>query len=101
MEGYAGQQLIVYDDFDFPALSKYGIDPTALIIANGEWENEKVSVGPARFQQYYYPADQQRIVIIITNTFYDWFRSDRIDSRTALSFDFDNYHPNPPSDEDV
>lgn len=89
MEGYAGQQLIVYDDFDFPALGKYGIDPTELLIKNGEYEYEKVSVGQARYQQYFYPPDQQRIVIIITNTVYDWMQSDRVQTRCAQMIDFD------------
>lgn len=89
MEGYSGQQLIVYDDFDFPALSKFGHDPTQLLIKNGEYEYEKVSVGQTRYQQYFYPANQQRIVIILTNTVYDWMSSERIQSRCVQMIDFD------------
>lgn len=90
MEGYSGQQVIVYDDFDFPSLVKYGHDPTQLLIANGEYEYEKVSVGAARFQQYFYPANQQRIVILLMNTpLPDWVYSERVQSRVVLMFNFD------------
>jgi len=83
MEDYAGQQLIIYDDFDFKAIK----DPTALLIKNLEWDNYKVNVGPARYKSVYYPKCQQRVVIILCNNYFDWFRDPRIESRTAKTIE--------------
>lgn len=79
MEGYAGQQIIVYDDFPFSEWK----DPTQIIIKQGEWEPMPSLVGNTRYFKVYYPAKQQRLVIIITNTFYPWMTDERIVSRTA------------------
>ena len=79
MEGYGGQQVILYDDFPFSELKS----PEQLILKNGEWEPEMVSVGNTRYFKVYYPAKQQRIVIIITNTIYPFMRDARIKTRLA------------------
>lgn len=79
MEGYSGQQIIVYDDFPFAEWK----DPTQILIKQGEWEPFPSLVGNTRYFKVYYPAKQQRLVIIITNTFYPWMTDERIVSRTA------------------
>lgn len=77
MEGYAGQQLIVYDDFPFGELKT----PDQLLIKNGAFENREMLVGTTRYHKVYYPKMQQRIVVVILNELPEWFREDRIKSR--------------------
>lgn len=76
-EGYAGQQLIVYDDFPFSELK----NPLRLLIANVEYEKQPVAVGNTRYFKVYYPANQQRLVVIISNGVYEWMRDPRFTSR--------------------
>lgn len=76
-EGYAGQSLIVYDDFPFSELK----NPLRLLIANVEYEKEPVAVGNTRYFKVYYPAKQQRMVVIISNGLYPWMRDKRFSTR--------------------
>lgn len=76
-EGYAGQQLIVYDDFPFSELK----NPLRLLISNVEYEKEPVAVGNTRYFKVYYPKEQQRLVVIISNGVYDFMRDPRFTTR--------------------
>lgn len=84
MEGYAGQQIIIYDDFDFDKIK----NADHLLIANGEYEYEEVKVGHCRYADAVYPANQQRIVIIICNAKPAVCYRDTIVSRTAYEYTF-------------
>lgn len=80
MEGYGGEQLIVYDDFEFN--EHKGVKP--LLIGNGSYEsNTPALVGTTRYHKVYYPIKQQRIVIIITNDKYGWMSDEWFTTRVA------------------
>lgn len=84
MEGYNGQQIIIYDDFDFDKIK----GPEHLLITNGEYEYEQVKVGHCRYQDAVYPENQQRIVIIICNAKPAVCYKDMIASRMAYEYTF-------------
>lgn len=83
MEGYGGQQIILYDDFDWNSLKQ---SPEELIIAQGSYYNMDTKVGHCRYQDAYYKANQQNIIIILTNVEKRpaWLDVTRIKNRTAV-----------------
>lgn len=81
MEGYAGERIICYDDWE-DSKEKRVITST-MLIANGEVEPMATSVGPTRYKVTYYPPNIQRVVVIVCNDPPECFAEERIQSRIA------------------
>lgn len=82
MEGYAGERIIVYDDWEDEKEKR--VITSTMLIANGEVEPMRVSVGPVRYTTTYYPPNIQRIVVIVCNEPPACFVEERIQSRVCV-----------------
>lgn len=68
------------------ALQEGRVISSSMLIANGEVEPQRVSVGPVRYKTTYYPPNIQRLVVIICNDVPQCFNEERIRSRVWRDF---------------
>lgn len=89
MEGYAGQPVIIYDDFRFPETK----DPCKLLIENTQFSRFTKLVGATRYTPIEYNKSQQNLVIILCREHYQWMKDGHFSTRVLKIVDLDKLTP--------